>query len=74
PIAPTHYSEEPICREPSTNQLLFMQNKPNFLDAKMNVNSLITMDYKNISEWTLGQNKPNFKPCKKSWPKAKLPV
>ena len=38
---------------------LFMQNKPNLLEAQMNVNSLITIDYENISDWTLGQNKPN---------------
>jgi hypothetical protein len=25
-----------------------MQNKPNFQDAKMNLNSLITMNYKNF--------------------------
>ncbi|HUU16076.1 MAG TPA: hypothetical protein VMW72_02910 [Sedimentisphaerales bacterium] len=30
----------------------------------MNVNSLITMDYENISNWTLGQNKPNSNPIK----------
>ncbi len=48
-----------ICRERSTNQLLFMQNKPNYKDAQMNVNTLITMDYENISDWTLGENKPN---------------
>ena len=35
-----------------------MQNKPNFRKAKMNVNSLITIDYENISDWTLGENKP----------------
>ncbi|MFH1881357.1 MAG: hypothetical protein ABIL62_01430 [Planctomycetota bacterium] len=51
-----------ICREPSTNQLLFMQNKPNFRKAKMNVNSLITIDYEKISDWTLGENKPNSNP------------
>ncbi|HUU18819.1 MAG TPA: hypothetical protein VMW72_16835 [Sedimentisphaerales bacterium] len=30
----------------------------------MNVNSLITMDYENISDWTLGENKPNSNPIK----------
>jgi len=48
-----------ICRESSTNQLLFMQNKPNFLKSQMNVNILVTMDYENICDWTIGQNKPN---------------
>ena len=28
----------------------------------MNVNSLVIMDYENISDWTLGENKPNSKP------------
>ncbi len=51
-----------ICREPSTKQLLFMQNKPNFRKAKMNVNSLITMNYENKSNWTIGQSKPNSNP------------
>jgi len=35
-----------------------MQNKPNFLDAQMNVSSILTTDYENTSNWTLGQNKP----------------
>jgi hypothetical protein len=43
---------------------LFMQNKPNFRKSQMNVNLLITTDYENISDWTLGQNKPNSNPIK----------
>ena len=39
-----------------------MQNKPNLLDAQMNVTSLITVDYENKSNWKLGENKPNSKP------------
>ncbi|MFH1882784.1 MAG: hypothetical protein ABIL62_08760, partial [Planctomycetota bacterium] len=74
PIAPTHYSEEPICREPSTNQLLFMQNKPNFRKAQMNANVFITKEYENISDWTLGQNKPNSNPIKPNFRKAKMNV
>ncbi len=42
----------------------FMQNKANLLDTQMNVNSSITKDYENISDWTLGENKPNTKPIK----------
>ncbi len=38
---------------------LFMQNKPNFRKSQMNVNSLLTKDYENKSNWTLGENKPN---------------
>ena len=47
-----------ICREPSTNQLLIMQNKPNFQDVQMNVNAYNTKNYENKSNRTLGQNKP----------------
>jgi len=39
-----------------------MQNKPNFLDAQMNVSSVLTKDYENKSNWKLGENKPNTKP------------
>jgi len=63
-----------ICREPSTNQLLFMQNKPNFQNAQMNVNPYITTDYKNKSNWTLGENKPNSNPIKPNFRKAKMNV
>jgi hypothetical protein len=42
----------------------FMQNKANLLDALMNVTSLITVEYENISNWTLGENKPNTNPIK----------
>jgi len=63
-----------ICRESSTNQLLFMQNKPNFRKAKMNVNSLITMNYKKTNlvlsevEWA------NSNPIKPNLRKAKMNV
>jgi hypothetical protein len=39
-----------------------MQNKPNLPDAQMNVSIFSKMDYENISDWTLGENKPNSKP------------
>ena len=39
-----------------------MQNKPNFLKDQMNVSFFNTKDYENKSNWTLGENKPNFKP------------
>jgi len=51
-----------IYRESSTNSPLFMQNKPNFLDALMNVTSFYTVDYENKSNWRLGENKANTKP------------
>jgi len=47
------------CRESSTNQAYFLQNKPNFRKSQMNVNLYITTDYENKSNWTLGENKPN---------------
>ncbi len=30
----------------------------------MNINFYSTMDYENIANWTLGENKPNSKPIK----------
>jgi len=53
---------------------LFMQNKANFRKAKMNVTSLITVDYENIANWTLGENKPNSNPIKPNLRKAKMNV
>jgi len=41
---------------------LFMQNKPNLLDAQMNLSIFSKMDYENKSNWTLGENKPNQSP------------
>ena len=42
----------------------FMQNKANFPDDQMNGNKVLTKDYENITNWTLGENKPNTKPIK----------
>ncbi len=61
-----------ICRGPSTNQLLFMQNKPNFRKAKMNVNSLITTDYENKWQRRVRKNKPNQTQSPKSQNERKL--
>jgi len=41
---------------------LFMQNKANFPDAQMNVSPVVTREYKNKSNWKLGENKANTKP------------
>ena len=57
-LAPLHLSRE-LYKSP-----LFMQNKPNFQKSQMNVNPYNTTDYENISDWTLGQNKPNSNPIK----------
>ncbi len=53
-----------ICRESSTNPPLFMQNKPNLLNAQMNVNTVITEDYENKRPCRRRQNKANTKPIK----------
>ena len=40
----------------------------------MNVNPYNTMDYENISDWTLGENKPNSNPIKPNCRKSKMNV
>ncbi len=52
------------CREVSTNQLLFMQNKPNFQNDQMNVSNIITSNYKNYIPLAGQKNKPNSNPNK----------
>jgi len=42
----------------------FMQNKPNFPDAQMNLTSLITKSYENKTLGGCGKNKANTKPIK----------
>ncbi len=51
-----------------------MQNKPNFPKSQMNVKLYNTRDYKNKSNWTLGQNKPNSNPIKPNLKRAKMNV
>jgi len=63
-----------ICRESSTNQLLFMQNKPNFRKAKMNVNIYSTMTYEKFIPLAGQKNKPNSNPIKPNSRKAKMNV
>jgi len=63
-----------ICREPSTNQLIFMQNKPNLLDAQMNVSILSRMAYKNETASGSGKNKPNSNPIKPNFRRARMNV
>ncbi len=41
-----------------------MQNKPNLLNAQMNLTSLITVDYENKPNCKLCENKPNTNPIK----------
>ena len=40
----------------------------------MNANTFTQMAYENISDWTLGQNKPNSNPNKPNLQKAKMNV
>ncbi len=61
-----------ICREPSTNQLLFMQNKPNFQDTQMNVNIYYTKAYNNETASGSRKNKPNQTQFAKSPNECKL--
>jgi len=63
-----------ICREPSTNQLLFMQNKPNFGKAQMNVNIYYINDYQIFIPLAGYKNKPNSNPIKANLRKAKMNV
>ncbi len=51
-----------------------MQNKPNFPKSQMNVSIFSQIDYENISDWTIGQNKPNSNPIKPNFQKAKMNV
>ena len=53
---------------------LFLQNKANFPDAQMNVNSILTKDYVNKSNWKVRKNKANTKPNKANLLKAKMNV
>ena len=41
-----------------------MQNKANFQKVKLNVNKVLTRDYENIANCSLGENKANSKPNK----------
>jgi len=51
-----------------------MQNKPNFQKSQMNVTSFSQKDYENISDWTLGENKPNSNPIKPNLRKDQMNV
>ena len=42
----------------------FMQNKPNFPDAQMNITSVKTMNYEQITMNNANKNKPNFRKAK----------
>ena len=63
-----------ICRGTSTNQLPFMQNKPNVKDAQINVNSYMKSKYEILDTWLSGKNKANSNPNKPNFQKAKMNV
>jgi len=69
PLSPLY-----TCRESSTNQLLFMQNKPNVKDAQINVNSYMKSKYEKLDTWLSGKNKPNSNPIKPNLRNAKMNV
>jgi hypothetical protein len=46
----------------------FMQNKPNFRKAQMNVKSVLTEDYGKRTLGEHGKNKPNSNPIKPNFP------
>jgi len=51
----------PALRSPQGEEgTIFMQNKPNFRKAKMNISPALTKDYENETAFSLRQNKPNF--------------
>jgi len=66
-----------ICRGPSTNQPFLCKTNP-ILSAvgglQMNVSSILTTDYENKFNWTLGQNKPNSNPIKPNFRKSQMNV
>ena len=45
-----------------SKQTQFKPNQPNFQKAQMNVNSLITKDYRKKDDFAVRKNKPNSKP------------
>jgi len=51
-----------------------MQNKPNLLDAQMNLNIYYTKAYNNETAFRWGKNKPNSNPIKPNLQKAKMNV
>ena len=51
-----------------------MQNEPNFEKAQMNVNKVLTRDYGNKSNWTLGENKPNTNPIQTQYKPNTNPI
>jgi hypothetical protein len=53
---------------------LFMQNKPNFRKAKMNINTYYTKAYNNKTAFRRVKNKPNSNPIKPNFQNAKMNI
>ncbi len=51
-----------------------MQNKPNFKDAQINVNSYMKSKYEKMDTWLSGKNKPNSNPIKANFQNAQMNV
>jgi hypothetical protein len=49
-----------------------MQNKPNLLDAQMNVNSYMKSKYEILDTWLSGKNKANSNPIKPNLGNAQM--
>jgi hypothetical protein len=49
-----------------------MQNEPNLPKAQMNVNKVLTKDYENKPNWTLGENEPKTNPIKANFRGKKM--
>ena len=56
-------------RGTSTNQPVFLQNKPNFRNAQMNVTSVKTMTYEQITMNNPGKKQSQNKPKQTQFPK-----
>ncbi len=50
----------------------FYAKQTQFPKSQMNVKSFLAVDYENISNWTLGENKANTKPIKANFRKAAM--
>jgi len=50
----------------------FMQNKPNLLNAQINVSSFITKDYRKNDAFAVQKNKANSNPNKPNLPEGKI--
>ena len=69
-----HFIPLYICRDASTNQLLFMQNKPNLVRRRGIANSVCTRNYEIFIPLAGKKNKPNSNPIKPNFKRAKMNI